>query len=147
MTFYEEMAELAVELIAEFGAGVPFLNENNTVDFITGASTSSPEMVTLQGVLIENDKSLVTGSRVEAGNKLILIDGKVQPEMSWKVRLDSSIPVVSGVAFAPDVPWAPNVSFAGEGGVSTVAWTIERISPLKPASIVLLYEIELRQGV
>lgn len=74
MTFYSEMAEVADDIITEFGQAVTLkVSSGTTYDPETGASTVTYADQTGQGCVIEFDKKLIDGTKVRIGDKVVLL--------------------------------------------------------------------------
>lgn len=115
--FYEEMAAVVVELLAEFGA--PVILERTTGGQshpVTGVTTPIvQDDKTTTGILKRYPNKLIDGSRIKSGDRLIVIDATVKPEMSDK-------PSINGET-----------------------WTIVSIEAANPAGIPLAYFIQARR--
>lgn len=82
--FYTEMAEVAVELIEEFGAPVK-LNRvmSEEYDPVTGETVAgSDDSKNTMGLLVSFPTELIDGTRILATDKRLIIDGSVEPLMS-----------------------------------------------------------------
>ena len=82
--FYTEMAEVAVELINEFGAPVK-LNRvtGETYDPVTGETVpGADDSKNTTGLLTSFPTDLIDGTRILATDKRLIIDGSVEPIMS-----------------------------------------------------------------
>lgn len=88
MAFYDEMATVARDLLNEFGAPVTFTRVTGEVkNPATGAvitpgttTTSSPK-----GVIVPIKSNLIDGTRIKAGDKLLITDDTFAPAMTDKV--------------------------------------------------------------
>ena len=82
--FYTEMADVAVELIDEFGATVT-LNRvtGETYDPVTGEVTpGADDSKQTNGVLVDFPLKLIDGTRILSTDKQLIIDGTVEPLMT-----------------------------------------------------------------
>ena len=104
-------------------------------DPVTGKNTSVSDVPHLvQSVLVETDVSLVDGSRIESGRKVILMDGAQTPTTGWKLDAD----------YTDGVPAAGSFPGAISGGVRG-RWTVVEVKEINPAGIPLLYELQVMQ--
>ena len=82
--FYTEMADVAVELIEEFGAPVK-LNRvtDESYDPVTGeVAPGSDDSKQTKGILVDFPLKLIDGTRILATDKRLIIDGTVEPLMT-----------------------------------------------------------------
>ena len=82
--FYTEMAEVAVELIEEFGAPVT-LNRvtGDQYDPVTGNEfEGDADPVTTKGLVTSYPVKLIDGTRILATDRKLIIDGSVEPLMA-----------------------------------------------------------------
>ena len=83
--FYTEMADVAVELIEEFGAPVT-LNRvtGESYDPVTGNLTDpgAEDSKNTMGLLVSFPTDLIDGTRILATDKRLIVDGSVEPRMS-----------------------------------------------------------------
>lgn len=117
MSFYDDMAAVATDLLTKFGQPITLRrNVGASVDPVTGAVTSgtSDDQATV-GVLRIYPAKLVDGTRIQAGDRELVIDASVQPLMTDK-------PVLGGMD-----------------------WTIVAIETASPAGIPLVYFIQVRR--
>lgn len=109
MTFYSDMADVADDLIIEFGQSVTVRRQTgSTYDPDTGGSTITTSDETGHGCVIEFDKELIDGSHVRVGDRLLLLSpiGVTEPREndlvifgseSWQIVPPVSITAPSGV--------------------------------------------------
>jgi len=116
--FYEEMAEVAVELLEEFGDDLTLVRETAGVrNPVTGEWTTPPtsENIVVRGVVTQFPKNVVgTGegnNRVSITDRRIVIDGRKQPLISDKIA----------------------------------GWSIINITEVKPTSVPVAYFIHVRR--
>lgn len=110
MSFYSEMAEVADDLITEFGQTVTHkVQSASTYDPDTGASTLTYVDSTGHGCIVEFDKELIDGSSVRVGDKLCLLSpaGISEPKLgdlivigaeTWNVVPPVSVVAPAGIA-------------------------------------------------
>ena len=104
-------------------------------DPVTGKNTGVSDVPHLvQSVFVETDVSLVDGSRIESGRKVILMDGSQTPTTGWKLDAD----------YTGGVPAAGSFPGAISGGVRG-RWTVVEVKEINPAGIPLLYELQVMQ--
>ncbi len=89
MTFYEEMAAVASELLAEFGAPVVFpRTTNGEPDLITGdVVIGVDDSVTTVGLTKNYPDKLIDGTRIRATDQLLIVTGAERPLMSDKPEM------------------------------------------------------------
>jgi hypothetical protein len=119
MTFYSEMADVADELITEFGQSVTHKVQSGTAyDPDTGSSTVSYVDTVGHGCIVEFDKDMIDGTKVRIGDKLALVSpiGLTEPK-------DGDLFVI---------------------GAET--WNVvPPVSVVAPAGVACLYEVQLRK--
>ena len=94
MAFYDDMQDVATELLTEFGRPVTFERVTSVFNPITGMDTSrTTETTDTVGVEIPINKALIDGTRVQVGDKFIVIDASFEPMMSDRLMVGP--PVVS----------------------------------------------------
>jgi len=87
MSFYADMAAVARSLLAEFGAPITF---NRVVGEVRNPATGqittpgTPQTFTPNGVVVPIKARLVDGTRIKAGDKLMILDDTFAPLMSDK---------------------------------------------------------------
>jgi hypothetical protein len=87
MSFYDEMATVARDLLAEFGAPIAFTRVTGEVrNPATGQITTPGTTTTLtaNGVVVPIRARLVDGTRIKAGDKDMILDDTFEPLMSDK---------------------------------------------------------------
>lgn len=135
VSFYAAMAKAASRLVEEYGMEARWYSTDATFDPVTGKNTSSSDTAHLaQSVFVETDVSLVDGSRIESGRKVILMDGAQTPTTGWKLDAD----------YTDGVPAAGSFPGAVSGGVRG-RWTVVEVKEINPAGIPLLYELQVMQ--
>lgn len=117
--FYTEMAATAAELLAEFGAPVTLIRDSGgTFDPVTGTETgaTSKELTPKpNGVLANYKTSLVDGTRIKTGDRLLILDTSQAPETSDRVK------------------------------IGTAEWSIVNMKAVKPADTPLVHFVQVRQ--
>lgn len=90
MSFYDGMAQTAGGLIERFGAPVLFTRESYGVaDPVTGECQEGyVEEFRPSGVFLNIDKRLIDGQRIQAGDRMLVIDDSLEPKAEDKVRVD-----------------------------------------------------------
>jgi len=117
---YTALALTAKNLIANFGSDVTFLLvENGGYYASTNSFLDSSEVeTTLKGVKLNYNLSQVDGEIIKKGDLRLIIEA---------VSLETNPTVDDKIKFGDDV------------------WEIKSVKILKPANIVLLYDLQLRQ--
>ena len=84
MSFYDEMAEVAVELLTEFGAGVIITRTSGgSINPVTGVEVAgSVQTFTPKGILKSYPDNLIDGTRITASDRMLIIDASVKPEIT-----------------------------------------------------------------
>lgn len=117
MSFYSEMAEVANDLLAEFGQTITLLRTtpgtfDETTETETGDSTAE---LTATGIQKNFAQGLIDGSRILSSDKLFILDDDQVPVMTDKIK------------------------------VGSVYWNIVDINPVEPAGIPLVYFVQARK--
>jgi hypothetical protein len=119
MSFYSEMADVADELITEFGQTVTHKVQSGTAyDPDTGTTVVSYVDSAGHGCMVEFNKEVIDGTKVRIGDKLCLLSpiGVTEPK-------DGDLMVISGETW--------NV--------------VPPVSVVAPAGVACLYEVQLRK--
>ena len=85
--FYDDMAATAADLLEEFGAPITFTRTVGEVrNPVTGAITTpgSTQPFTPNGVIVPIKARLIDGTRIKAGDQVMIIDNSFEPLMSDK---------------------------------------------------------------
>ncbi len=87
MAFYDDMQNVATELLTEFGKSVTFERITKTFNKITGkdSARSTAEFTTV-GVEVPINQRLVDGTRVQAGDRFIIVDSSYAPAMGDRLQ-------------------------------------------------------------
>lgn len=117
MSFYADMAEVAADLLAEFGAAVTLRRvSGGTFSAVTGtASGESSSDITSTGVIKPFRADLIDGTRIQQGDKVLILDDSQVPALTDKVL------------------------------IGTAAWNILDIDTVSPAGTPLVYFVHIRQ--
>ena len=89
MSFYDEMALVASELIAEYGQNVFIVRDYNTTDPVTGEVTEgngAPYLV--KGILKMYPDNLIDGTRIKTSDRELVIDGSIEPLMNDRIEIN-----------------------------------------------------------
>jgi hypothetical protein len=81
MTFYSELAEVAVELLTEFGQAITLTRTTGkSIDPVTGAITpgTSDNQPTI-GVIKPYAKNLIDGTLIQVGDKEVILSPAIAP--------------------------------------------------------------------
>jgi len=136
MTFYDEMASMATELLTEFGQEIvltrPSLNFSNITNKPVSGGTIN---LTTIGVFTNIDRSLVDGTRIQDTDRVMVIDASVSPRMGD--LLD-----VSGMVTTESVGAAPGIILSPGQALS---WTIVAIKDVNPAGTPICYFVQVRR--
>lgn len=124
MAFYDEMADVATELLTEFGRTVTFERITDTFNPITGKDTTRTvtEHSTV-GVEIPIRDALVDGSRVQVGDRFLIVDDSYAPAMGD--RLQDSPYTGAAVAFEPGAWYSVNTP----SGAVVYGQTVSKTAP------------------
>ncbi len=86
--FYDDMAQVAIDLLAEFGAPIAFKRLVGQVkNPATGAiiTQGTEQTFSPNGVIVPIKANLIDGTRIKAGDKFLIIDGTFEPAITDKV--------------------------------------------------------------
>jgi len=96
MAFYDRMADTATRLLTKFGRPVTFERVTSVFNPITGMDTSrTTETTDTVGVEIPINKALIDGTRVQVGDRFLVVDASFEPMMSDRLMVGLHPPVVS----------------------------------------------------
>lgn len=116
MAFYDDMQDVAAELLTEFGQTLTFKRITKTFNKITGKNTTATTATsTVVGVEVPINNRLIDGTRIQAGDRQLVIAATYAPVMS------------------------DTVSLSGE------YWSIVEIQPIQPADTVIAYRLQVRK--
>jgi hypothetical protein len=83
MTFYSDMAQLATDLITEFGR--PMILRKYTIGGTAYSPTKTPVDSPVIGVFTSFKTSDIDGTLIKEGDKVILIDSAIEPSKADSV--------------------------------------------------------------
>lgn len=116
MTFYNEMAATALELLAKFGAPVTLQRVTiGAYDPATGSASNSTSNLTTTGIVRSYASKQIDGERVKVGDKEVVLSNEQAPLLSDKIL------------------------------VGSVPWSIVNIREVNPAGTVLVYFVQVRK--
>lgn len=107
MAFYDDMADVATELLTEFGRTITMERKTATFNPVTGKNTATT-LATFSPVGVEvpiNDR-LIDGTRVKVGDRFIVIDASSGYVPDMADRLQDSPFVGAAIAMEPGA-WFP----------------------------------------
>lgn len=114
-SFYGRMADTATGLLTKFGALVVLRSYTNSYDPVTGKNTRVAVDKTTTGAFIEIDYQYMQTHDVQTGDRMLMIDASVAPEMD------------NAVVWQGD------------------EWVLANIEPINPAGTPVAYTLQLRQ--
>lgn len=88
MTFYSELAAVAVELLTEFGQAITLTRTTGkSIDPVTGVATpgTSADQETV-GVIKPYAKGLIDGTLIQVGDKEAIITATIEPLTSDRIN-------------------------------------------------------------
>ena len=133
MSFYARLQKTAIRLIERFGAQLRF---ESRVAFHDPVESKDEDAQATQhlamGVVIESERSLVDGSRIEQGRKIVLLDAQKEPQTDWVFDADHAASLHGGGLY-------PGVS----AGALKGKWSVAEIKAIDPAGVALLYEVQI----
>jgi len=119
MSFYSEMAEMATELITEFGQDIVITREiNEVINPVTGEVEveADSQEYTVKGVKKKYPLSLIDGTRITSSDREILMDASVvEPLITDTISINNQ------------------------------EWPIMEIHSINPAGIPLIYSVRVRR--
>src|SRR5690606_25581381 len=119
---YQEIADVAAEILAEFGADVVIRNHAMPATYDPATGTTAPALptnVTVKGVLMDFARGLTDnrGTQVQSGDKELLMEaGKVVPTPEDEVIIEG------------------------------VTWSIMAVNTIRPARVTIAYQLHLHRG-
>lgn len=125
MAFYDDMADVATELLTEFGKAITFEQVTTVFNPITGTDTTRTvtEHSTV-GVEIPIRQALIDGSRVQVGDRFLIVDDSYAPSMSDRLQ-DSPF---TGYAIAMEPGARYSVGLPSDADVS--GQTVSKTAPV-----------------
>lgn len=90
--FYDNMAITAARLIGQFGLPINLKRTvGDGVDPVTGAETAGVETVyTPNGIFKEYDEKLIDGTRIQSGDRMLILDNTIEPIASDEIEIDGN---------------------------------------------------------
>jgi hypothetical protein len=86
--FYDEMAQVAIDLLTEFGVAQTFTRVTAEVRNPATGAVITPGTTTTHspmGVRVPVKSHLIDGTRIKSGDQMLIIDGTFEPLMSDKI--------------------------------------------------------------
>ena len=81
MTFYTDMTAEALALITEFGSDLTIRGADTPEDPVTGAGGGTGAERTAKGVLTKIDDKAFPETRIERGDRMMILEGAANPVM------------------------------------------------------------------
>ena len=108
MAFYDRMADTATRLLTKFGKPVTFERVTSVFNPITGMDTSRTVTEhTTVGVEVPIRNALIDGTRIQVGDRFLIVDDSYAPTMSD--RLQDAAYTGASVAFEPGAWYLVNL--------------------------------------
>ena len=120
MTFYTEMAQVATDLLTEFGTDIKIsrITQEKVINPVTGVITT-PEIkqsYSIKGIMKKYPENLIDGSRITTSDRQLMLEtSQIEPILTDTIKID------------------------GEN------WPIMEIESIKPAGTALLYTVRVRK--
>lgn len=115
MSFYTEMAEMAREMLAEYGMAVVLTRETGDFDEVAGEYDSAPQTLNSTGMFTAITEQLRKDFVVVDGDRMMLLDDSVEPQN------------------------ADTVAINGDD------WPVIKVKPIKPTDTVICYFVQVRK--
>lgn len=120
MTFYGDMADVATELLTEFGADVTIsrITQQKVVDPVTGEIIvpEIKENYTIKGIMKKYPENVIDGSRITVSDRQLMLETSgIEPVMTDKITINGQ------------------------------HWPIMEIESINPAGTALLYIVRVRR--
>lgn len=118
MTFYTEMAEVAGDLLDEFGITITLTRVTGATPKLVSTGTAVAGTSTTyspKGVVKNYPSNLIDGTLIRQGDKMVILDNTIEPEM------------------------ADELTFHGS------TWNIVSITNYKPADTAICYSVQVRK--
>ena len=136
--FYDRMAATVTRLLTEYGTAVnivrPALNFDNTTNQPTSGGNT---VIASIGVFREIARRLVDGTRIQSGDRELVMVPDVEVRMGYRIDVSSI-----GDTTAKTVGGAPGIILgAGVAG----SWAIQEINEVRPAGTILAYVVRVRR--
>jgi hypothetical protein len=136
--FYDRMAATVTRLLTQYGTAVnivrPALNFDNTTNQPTSGGNT---VIASTGVFREIARRLVDGTRIQSGDRELVMVPDVEVRMGDRIDVSSI-----GDTTATTVGGAPGIILgAGVAG----SWAIQEINEVRPAGTILAYVVRVRR--
>ena len=136
--FYDRMAATVTRLLTEYGTAVnivrPALNFDNATN---KPSSGGSTVIASIGVFREIARRLVDGTRIQSGDRELVMVPDVEVRMGDRIDVSSI-----GDTTATTVGGAPGIILgAGVAG----SWAIQEINEVRPAGTILAYVVRVRR--
>lgn len=116
MTFYDDMAATALELLAEFGAPQTIQRvTTGAYDPATGSASVSTSNLITTGLARSYKAHMIDGTRIKAGDKEMVLSNEQAPQLPDKIL------------------------------VGAEPWSIVNIDEISPAGTVIAYRVQIRK--
>ena len=115
MSFYDDMATVATDLITEFGTAIVIQSSVDTFNAVTGINSSTTTENSTKGIQQSFKSSLIDGVRIQNGDKMYVLNNSYSPSMNDKLK------------------------------VGSVYWSIVNIRESNPAGTALVYFVQVRK--
>lgn len=136
--FYDRMAATVTRLLTEYGTAVNIVRPALNFDNATNKPTSGGNTVIASiGVFREIARRLVDGTRIQSGDREIVMVPDIEVRMGDRIDVSSI-----GDTTATTVGGAPGIILgAGVAG----SWAIQEINEVRPAGTILAYVVRVRR--
>lgn len=115
MSFYTEMAEMAREMLAEYGMAVVLTRETGDFDEVAGAYDSEPQALNSTGLFTSITEQLKQDFTVIDGDRTMILDDSVEPQNADTVAIDGA------------------------------DWSVVKVKPIKPTDTIICYFVQVRK--
>ena len=93
MAFYDDMADVATDLLTEFGKPVTFERVTKTFNKITGKDTArTVANFSTVGVELSINQRLIDGTRIQSGDRFVIVDSSYSPSMGDRLLDGAFVP-------------------------------------------------------
>ena len=136
--FYDRMAATVTRLLTQYGTAVNIVRPAPNFDNTTNQPTSGGNTVIASiGVFREIARRLVDGTRIQSGDRELVMVPDVEVRMGYRIDVSSI-----GDTTAKTVGGAPGIILgAGVAG----SWAIQEINEVRPAGTILAYVVRVRR--
>lgn len=116
--FYTRMAATASRLINKYGKEITVVRDTRTRDRVTGVETGpAPTTLTPVGLVLDYDNKQIDGTRIQAGDRLVVFTMGYSPSMVDKIQVDGD----------------------GQG------WNVVSVKTKKPSTVALVHFVQVRK--